>query len=222
MKKNGLSGKVIYKLDAFVYKEKNNNHQNLEKIIKLLNENNFKYSAKFKDIDSKIYAYNYLKGKTLKKVITMPFESTLRIIEIVLELQNLYTDSLENVIVHGDLSPVNVVYDKNLLPIKIIDWDGCYIGSKYDDIAYICWLWVNFGDIKREHQKYINQIIAIFKFLNYTLDDVGKVRQSILKRISKDKHNITNKIRKAEIQAWYEYTEKWVENNWKDIINAFN
>ncbi|AUB31774.1 hypothetical protein [Spiroplasma floricola] len=182
MKNNGLSGKKLIKKGKWIIKEKNSNSKNLVEISNILNEKRFKYFSKFKDIDDFTYSYRYVKGITLEKVKAMPFESTMKIIKIISELQSLYIDSENNVIVHGDISPVNAIFNNKLLPKKLIDWDGSYFGSKYDDIGYICWLWVNFGDDKQEHSKYVLQIIAIFKYLGYKKIDVINVKNSILIR----------------------------------------
>ncbi|WP_241970155.1 phosphotransferase [Spiroplasma poulsonii] len=47
-------------------------------------------------------------------------------------------------VVHGDLSPVNIIFTKNLEVKKIIDWDNAKLGSKYQDPAYIFWLWIDY------------------------------------------------------------------------------
>jgi len=49
------------------------------------------------------------------------------------------------VICHGDLSPCNVVFrDGNAS--AIIDWDGVYFGERWEDLTYICWLWINLAN----------------------------------------------------------------------------
>ncbi|ALA97490.1 hypothetical protein SKUN_00597 [Spiroplasma kunkelii CR2-3x] len=40
-------------------------------------------------------------------------------------------------IVHGDLIPVNVIFEQDLKIKKIIDWDNVKLGSKYQDPAYV-------------------------------------------------------------------------------------
>ncbi|WP_338985654.1 aminoglycoside phosphotransferase family protein [Spiroplasma endosymbiont of Diplazon laetatorius] len=218
MKENGLSGKKLVKSGEWITKEKNNNSKNTLKIFEILNKANFKYIAKFKDIDKNKYSYEFVDGETLEKVICMPLHSIIHIIDIIKNMHNLYRNSENQVIVHGDLSPVNVVFEKDHKIMKIIDWDGSYFGDEYEDIAYVCWLWVNFGDEKKEHDKYIENLVKVFKHLNYKVGEVKKIKETILNRIEKDQKNSRNN----EVFEWYEYIKLWIVNNWGVIEDEFN
>lgn len=219
MKKNGLSGVKIFKQKNVVTKEANNNFETFKKVIKILKIMNFQYSNKILDVSDNLYTYEYVEGNTLEKVVTMKIEQILKCVDIILKLQSTYIDKYDNVIVHGDVSPVNMVFDKDWLPIKLIDWDGSYFGSKYDDISYICWLWVNFGDDKKENDLYVKNIIIILKYVSYSLEDVKKVKTAILDRIKLDKSK--NKHISKELEFWYKYTNNWVHTWWGAIENEF-
>ncbi|ALD66244.1 phosphotransferase [Spiroplasma cantharicola] len=221
MKKNGLSGKAIIKKGKQLYKE-NNNNSNFKKIIEILYLNDFSFFPNYSDIEEKYYKYDFLEGVTLETVQTMPLKSTLKILDIILEYQSFYKTNENKVIVHGDISPVNIIFDDNLIPIKVIDWDGCYFGSKYEDIGYICLLWVNFGDDKQEHAKYIDEIKIIFKYLKYNLQDIIEVKNIILNRIEKDKRYLKDNPRKREIEYWSNYVKKWIQIYWKGIEDEFS
>ncbi|WP_339034906.1 hypothetical protein [Spiroplasma endosymbiont of Cantharis rufa] len=221
MKHNGLSGKKIIRNSNLISKE-NNSNKNFKSVIKILKKNNFPFFPNYQNLDAQNYSYDFIEGTILEKVKTMPIKSTLRIIDIILMYQNFYEKKNGNVIVHGDISPVNIIFNEQLMPIKVIDWDGCYFGSKYDDIGYVCLLWVNFGDDKQEHKKYIEEIKIIFRHLKYKRNDVIAVKLSILKRIEKDNNTILKSEKNSDLDYWLNYTKNWVLKNWEEIEDEFN
>lgn len=36
------------------------------------------------------------------------------------------------------------------IPVAVIDWDGASIGERWEDLAYIIWLWTNIGSHTRD------------------------------------------------------------------------
>lgn len=55
------------------------------------------------------------------------------------------------VLCHHDLSPCNVIFDRDCRlpgshPLAIVDWDSCGPGERWEEICYICWLWLDLGN----------------------------------------------------------------------------
>ncbi len=52
------------------------------------------------------------------------------------------------VVCHHDLSPSNTVYrgtSGELLPVAFIDWDIAGPGRRIEDVAHVCWQWLDLG-----------------------------------------------------------------------------
>jgi hypothetical protein len=52
------------------------------------------------------------------------------------------------VVCHNDLSPRNTVYrdaGAGLRPVAIIDWDGAAPGRRIEDVAHMCWQYLDLG-----------------------------------------------------------------------------
>ncbi|WP_338983036.1 phosphotransferase [Spiroplasma endosymbiont of Othius punctulatus] len=213
MRNNGRSEKLITKNDKVVTKEKNDNFEHLIFINKIFTKNNFDKFNSITSFTDTTYSYIFIDGITLHDVDDMEISQIYKIIDFIVEYQS-FSNGV-NVIVHGDISPTNVVFNKvNNLPEYIIDWDGSYFGSKYDDIGYICWLWVNFGNEKKEHDVYIKKISQIFTYLEWNKSDIEKTKKSILERISKEKEK-TKHCKNEFLQKWYTYCENWISKYWK-------
>ncbi|WP_055590667.1 phosphotransferase [Streptacidiphilus griseoplanus] len=49
------------------------------------------------------------------------------------------------VVCHHDLSPRNTVYDDDWLPVDLIDWDIAAPGERIQDLAHVCWQYLDLG-----------------------------------------------------------------------------
>ncbi|MBB6343870.1 phosphotransferase [Nonomuraea muscovyensis] len=75
-----------------------------------------------------------------------------RVAELVREFHDLTAGTAlagaEEVVCHNDLSPKNTVYrgpDDGLLPVAFIDWDLAAPGSRIQDVAHVCWQYLDLG-----------------------------------------------------------------------------
>jgi len=52
------------------------------------------------------------------------------------------------VVCHNDLSPKNTVYrpqQEGHMPVAFLDWDLAAPGRRIDDVAHVCWQWLELG-----------------------------------------------------------------------------
>ncbi|AUF83558.1 hypothetical protein CXP39_01970 [Mesoplasma syrphidae] len=217
-KTNGKSNKKLIIKNDYIYKEKNERFLDFVFLTNILLEKKFKYVLEVENYDENYYKYKFINGLSFEKVETIDIKIILKIVKIVKAMHEIKFEN-DKVIIHKDLSPLNVIFDNNFDPIMIIDWDSCCLGNKYYDIAYICWLWVNFGSEEKNHLLYIDYIIKICNFLSYKLEDVKKLKREILLLIRTYKKTI--KKENAFLIKWASYTQTWVYRKWKYVETEF-
>ena len=71
---------------------------------------------------------------------------------LVRQLHDLTADSdlagSAEVVCHGDLAPGNTVYRSTaagLAPVAFLDWDLAGPGRRIEDVAHVCWQWLDLG-----------------------------------------------------------------------------
>lgn len=63
------------------------------------------------------------------------------------------------VICHHNLSPQSVLFDLpcdylGSLPRAVIAWDFCGPGHRWEDIVFVCWLWLGIGGVPSDGERY--------------------------------------------------------------------
>lgn len=139
-KYNGLSNqKIIINYNkVFKYIKLSNKTKTI--ISWLLSSNNYIPNI---TIFPDYISYDLIAGYTFTQIGNTGMLELKSILSVLQSLQKLKYKN--KYIVHGDLSPVNVIFEQDLKIKKIIDWDNVKLGSKYQDPAYVFWLWINFG-----------------------------------------------------------------------------
>jgi thiamine kinase-like enzyme len=118
----------------------------VHRVLRFFEKSNFEYAPRFLGIDKQgREILSYIEGTVPDDLGTTSDNQLFEFMKIVRRLHDLskeFTKSNHLVVCHSDLSPCNVVF-RDKVAIAIIDWDGAYIGEPWEDLAYICWLWIN-------------------------------------------------------------------------------
>ena len=215
-KSNGLSNNKILISDnkVFKYVKLNRKTQN---ILNWLQTNNNQYLP-ILTITQDWLCYDVINGYTFVKI---GLTNAKHLIQILITIQNIQKIKYKRkYIIHGDLSPVNVIFDQNLHVKKIIDWDNVSIGSKYQDPAYVFWLWINFGSEKKKIQQIKYEANIFKKIMNYNNNDLNKIKKWIYKVIKKEMKKHYNQIKNDKIllNLYFECI-RWVKQQWNMLWN---
>lgn len=157
--------------------------------------------------------FSYFQGQTETMVYEQNPKRIKNIVESLKKLNDVSKSILgdEHVYVHDDLSPLNVVFNKDDV-IGIIDWDGVKVGEEYEDLVYVMWTWLNIGSLTRDNEKIFEGVKNILEIYeaddNFKLDWADKMIEVMEKRLSKSDKAKNNYQR---IFTWVRQSEIWVE-----------
>jgi Ser/Thr protein kinase RdoA (MazF antagonist) len=123
-----------------------------------------------------------------------------------------YTSKLE-VICHNDLSPCNFVFREGQ-PVATIDFDVAAPGSRYMDLGYAAWLWLDFGneDLNiEEQQRRFNLFLKAYGENNLkSVTEAVLLRQKIL--ISEGE-----RLGNTAMMEWAKRCHGWTAKNlWRE------
>jgi aminoglycoside phosphotransferase (APT) family kinase protein len=65
------------------------------------------------------------------------------------------------VVCHGDASPCNCVFVEGI-PFAFIDFDAAHAGSRFDDLGYAAWLWLDIGNVEISPARQGKRLVAFF------------------------------------------------------------
>lgn len=214
----GKSGKLVYKRFNKLYKQKDNSNSSSDKILQFLETKNIDFVPKYLGENKNYYIYSYLKGKT-KPIVSMEYNQICKIIDMIKKIQTVSFDYTKNdqVICHGDLSQMNVVFDRNDLPKYIIDWDGAYLGSPLDDICYILILWVNIGSLSDDNNMLIDKLSKVIKYCDFDNQTKLSLKEKMINRAIYSLKNIKDKQIYSKTKEWVDYVINWLNINWNKI-----
>lgn len=176
-------------------------HKNLEFIPKLLEQKN--------GLDY----LTYFQGNTFSRVNRMEWSEIESIVKKLKKLNEVSKSILggEKVYVHGNLSPLNVVF-KGSEVVGIIDWDSVKIGKEYEDLIYIVWTWLNIGSRDRNNEEVFKGLKRILNL--YNADESLKCNWAD-KMIDVMEERLKNTVKKSKdyerIFTWVKESEIWVE-----------
>ena len=84
----------------------------------------------------------------------------------------------QDVVCHNDLAPKNTVYDGTWHPLAFVDWDLAAPGERVDDIAHVCWQYLDLGPAITDVPEAARRIALICEA--YGLDDTGPLLDTVL------------------------------------------
>lgn len=157
--------------------------------------------------------FSYFEGTTKRFVYEMSDNEIKQVLFELRKIQNISRRLLNGeVYIHGDLSPMNVVFNHGELT-GIIDWDGCRKGKDdYYDFIYVFWTWENVGNYLRDNEALFAKLkwmIGIMEpseeFKSNFADKIIEVMESKLSGLDKESPDY------QRIYQWVKWSEVWVE-----------
>jgi hypothetical protein len=129
----------------------------------------------------------------------------------------------QEVVCHHDLSPCNTVF-VNGLPQAFIDFDAAAPGSRWSDLAYAAWLWLDLGNELINGRYQGRRLWAFCDAYGYT--GPGSFAELILKRQQWQVAHIwaatpfpPEQLRRAI--DWMERCQAWVAQHKNELEGAF-
>lgn len=156
-------------------------------------------------------------------------EQILAGVDLILELHQVLAEfplcGPGQTVCHYDLSPCNFLFTGEQpprtgemktagLPAYVIDWDACAVGDPLDDLAYACWLWLDFGCEERE----LSRQAGLFRSMldRYGLDRAQ--RKGFLDRVEKqmlrvEQSRFPTEERTQACRSWTQSCRRWLRKN---------
>ena len=178
-----------------------------------LKDKNLEFIPKLLEQKNGLDYLTYFQGNTFSGVNRMEWSEIESVVKKLKKLNEVSKSILggEKVYVHGDLSPLNVVF-KGSEVVGIIDWDSVKIGKEYEDLIYIVWTWLNIGSRDRNNEEVFKGLKRILNLYNADeslkcnwADKMIDVMEERLKNIVKKSKNY------ERIFTWVKESEIWVE-----------
>lgn len=217
----GFSGKKVRHIGNLLYKDHSNNDILFE-CLNFYKENNIKEIPQFIKTENNVDCFTYLEGQSKLFVYQNDENNIKQLCQLLSKLHKLAKTKLNGkVYVHGDLSPMNVLFNNNKLS-GIIDWDSCYIGEDYEDFVYIFWTFANVGSYQRDNDNLFDILVKMFKWYevdsNFKKDMPNKIRNVMLNRIPKNKDDKDY----PKLYQWVMWSLTWIdlyEDKIKEVID---
>lgn len=164
--------------------------------------------------------FSFIDGHVPVEVGYTSQDQLLEFMAILRRLHDVSSDFIKDpckVVCHGDPSPCNVVF-RDGHPVAVIDWDGCYVGERWQDLAYVVWLWVNIGDPDRDAMTMAGHIADALKAYGADQAQIADFPMKMIERMRQ--HMSIFDISRPDYERsknWIEYSIGWVERN-RDTI----
>lgn len=209
---DGFSASLVYNQNKKVFKEISNNQIEYQ-CLTFLNENKFPYAPTYYGQENNNDIFAYFEGKTSYFVEEMPLSSTIQVAKCLKEMHQLSKPKLQGkVYVHDDLSPMNVIFKDQKL-VGIIDWDHTKIGDDYEDLIFLCWVWINIGKYpSRDNEQIFKDLLAVIDAYHPEEETKNNFATKMMVLMDKRLANTPLKaINYNRVKQWVEWSQKWVE-----------
>ena len=115
----GKSHVSLHFENGIIIKKINKNHQYIRP-LKILLEHNFSFIPNYLYFDNNTLKYPYIIGKNVKKVNKLSKSNLIILANFLRQVNDVFIKNNEYY-AHGDISPTNLIFDKNKKLISIID-----------------------------------------------------------------------------------------------------
>ena len=114
------------------------------------------------------------------------------------------------VYVHGNLSPVNVLF-KNHELVGIINWNSCHVGEEYEDFINVCWTFLDIASYTRDNAR-------IYEEIKQLLADYGADEEFKRGFASKMKTVMEDRLYRADPSDRKNYERIFSMVRWSEIF----
>ena len=213
-KTGGLSLKGVRIVHGNLLKAHSDNEVEYE-FLQKVEKYDLPFIPKLISVNDKFDTFTYFKGNSLSYDYTdsCSLEIIKQVIEAIKKKDEVSKEILGNnkVYVHGDLSPRNMIFDKNEF-VGFIDWDTAHIGDESEDLIYSIWQLLNIGSLTRNNNLLYDrfkQAISFYKpskeLKHNFADKMILVMNNAIKGTSNDNPNY------QRIYEWVGWSKIWVE-----------
>lgn len=112
----------------------------------------------------------------------------------------------QETVCHNDLSPCNFVF-RDGHPIGIIDFDAAAPGSRFDDLGYAIFLWLNLGTDGRDPDEQARRIQLFCEA--YLVNADRRIVDAILDAVASNVKRLEDQARHADAEWWQRQLD-WV------------
>ena len=209
----GYSGKRVRIQNGRIIKQHNDNPNEYD-FLKLMSERGVVGIPHLYKTENGLDEFEYFHGNVQSYVSAIDDDKIEQVLKKVKELNAISKQHLNNnkVYVHGDLSPMNVVFSFDDKLQGIIDWDSTKIGNEWEDFIYIAWTWLNIGSYSRNNENIFKKLLKMIDIYEpdeeFKKDFSNKMLEVMNKRIEETPKDNPNFER---IFQWVGWSKVWVE-----------
>lgn len=212
--KGGLSGRNVRIQNGHLIKKHSDNETEYE-FLDLMKKNGVWFVPELFKVEKGLDELTYFSGAANTVMIgSQPIERIYQVLDKLRILQEISKKNLTGgkVYVHDDLSPMNVVFDKNGNLSGIIDWNSTRIGDAWEDFIYVAWTWLNIGSFTRNNDDLFEKLCRMVKHFKADEDFKKNFADKIVKAMD---YRLAKTDPKSpdyqKIFEWVGYSKIWVE-----------
>ena len=213
--KTGKSNISMYINDGIVIKNIRSNSEYIKPLNYLMSMN-LNFIPNYISFNSNELKYRYINGKIMNSVKKLSKKQIIQLAKMIKEV-SIHLSNVENeMYAHGDINPMNLVFDTKKNVISIIDWDSLHkTDYKNEDLFYTIWTCINIGNHKFAKLK-IKLIYLFLKTYEYKIKlSEDEIIYNFYKIFEIKKNQaINNNLKdKERILNWINDSKKFIEKH---------
>lgn len=217
--KTGKSNISIYVSNGVITKNIHSNNEYIKPLNYLMSKN-LDFIPTYLSLNSNELKYKYIDGKIMKKVKKLSKKQIVQLAKMIKIISTNLQDLDNECYAHGDINPMNLIFDNKRNIISIIDWDSLHkTDYKNEDLFYTMWTCINIGNHKFAKTK-INLIYMFLKTYDYKIklpnDEIINNFYQIFE-IKKNQTIQSNRQDKERIFNWINDSKKFIEKHLNKI-----